>query len=102
MVGNGYCDDGVNTAECNYDSGDCCGFSINTTYCSKCECHSPCGGIVNGPSGNVESPNWPEMYPAHTYCHWIINCEDGGKPNVSVHWGDVVNNIVWDENAGCG
>ena len=60
-----------------------------------------CGGEVYGSSGTLQSPNWPEKYPSNTYCLWSINCEDGGKPNVSVHWGDLVNNFVWDENAGC-
>ena len=60
-----------------------------------------CGGEVFGPSGTLQSPNWPDKYPPNTYCLWSINCEEGGKPNVSVHWGNLVNNFVWDENSGC-
>ena len=37
-VGDGYCDDGNNNPGCQYDSGDCCGGSVNKTYCSLCEC----------------------------------------------------------------
>ena len=57
-----------------------------------------CGGEVNGPSGTLQSPNWPDKYPSNAYCRWSINCEDGGKPNITVHWGDLVNNVVWAEN----
>ena len=58
-----------------------------------------CGGEVSGPSGILQSPNWPEMYPANTSCHWTIDCEDEEKPNLLVNWGDLVNNVTWDENA---
>ena len=37
-IGDGYCDDMINTELCNYDGGDCCGSYINTVYCSECEC----------------------------------------------------------------
>ena len=61
-----------------------------------------CGGEVYGPSGTLQSPNWPDKYPSNTYCLWNINCDDGGSPNLSVHWGDLVNNYIWDDwNAGC-
>ena len=33
--GDNYCDDGVlNTENCKWDGGDCCGDSVNTNYCS--------------------------------------------------------------------
>ena len=38
-VNNGYCQDHVNTAECNYDGGDCCGSNVNTFYCVECLCY---------------------------------------------------------------
>ena len=31
LVGDGYCQDLTNTAECNFDGGDCCGSCILTT-----------------------------------------------------------------------
>jgi hypothetical protein len=37
-VKDGYCDDGNNNLDCNYDGGDCCGSNVNTNYCSKCQC----------------------------------------------------------------
>ena len=39
-VGNGFCDDGLNTAECNFDAGDCCNPSANKDYCTYCQCLS--------------------------------------------------------------
>ena len=39
LVGNGFCNDEVNTADCNYDGGDCCGYDINPEYCSQCLCY---------------------------------------------------------------
>ena len=39
-MGNGYCDDGLNTAECNFDAGDCCDPNANTDSCTNCECLS--------------------------------------------------------------
>ena len=100
MIGDGLCHDVNNNPECEYDGGDCCGPSVDTSYCTECMCKE-CGGEVSGLSGTLQSPNWPEMYPANTSCLWNINCEDGGKPNISVYWGDLVNNVVWSENAGC-
>ena len=38
MIGNGYCNDESNNADCNYDGGDCCGTCVNTNHCSECEC----------------------------------------------------------------
>ena len=56
FVGNGYCDDGLNTAECNFDAGDCCDPSANTDYCSICQCLSGQNGTTQSPqtsSGNT-------------------------------------------------
>ena len=36
MVGNGFCNDETNNADCNYDGGDCCGF--NSEQCTECTC----------------------------------------------------------------
>ena len=38
-MGNGACNDDANTAECNYDGGDCCLIPVNTELCSACTCH---------------------------------------------------------------
>ena len=60
-----------------------------------------CGGDFFGPSGKIQSPDWPKDYPANSNCSWSIICEDGGKPKISVLWADVKNTIEWNEEAGC-
>ena len=37
-IGNQFCDDYINKAECNFDAGDCCGPNANTYFCSDCQC----------------------------------------------------------------
>ena len=39
LVGNGFCNDETNNADCNYDGGDCCVVNENTNSCSECFCH---------------------------------------------------------------
>ena len=39
LVGNGYCNDETNNADCNYDGGDCCLLDVNSEHCSECECY---------------------------------------------------------------
>jgi hypothetical protein len=39
LVGNGFCNNETNNADCNYDGGDCCATNVNTTACSECVCH---------------------------------------------------------------
>ena len=41
LLGDGYCHDITNTAECDYDGGDCCDYEwkIKRDYCSECTCH---------------------------------------------------------------
>ena len=35
----GFCHDELNTAECNYDGGDCCSSVVYTNVCNQCQCH---------------------------------------------------------------
>merc|ERR1712051_715911 len=39
VVGNDFCNDGTNNEICNYDGGDCCGYTVNTDFCIDCICH---------------------------------------------------------------
>ena len=40
FIGDGYCDDEVNTEACLYDLGDCCDFhSISQSLCIECFCY---------------------------------------------------------------
>ena len=38
-IGDGYCDDVTNNADCHFDGGDCCGVNVNTSYCTECICY---------------------------------------------------------------
>ena len=38
LMGNAYCDDFLNNANCNFDGGDCCNPNANTDYCFHCTC----------------------------------------------------------------
>ena len=40
FVSNGFCNDETNNADCNYDGGDCCGYSINSEHCTECTCYA--------------------------------------------------------------
>ena len=48
-IGDGYCDDINNNAECSFDGGDCCGCIVNTEYCNECQC------LEEGSGGNAHS-----------------------------------------------
>ena len=37
-IGDGYCDDFLNTEGCTFDGGDCCGANVKKDYCQVCEC----------------------------------------------------------------
>ena len=56
-IGDGYCDDVINTELCNYDGGDCCGSSIDTTYCIECQCCDigGCNATINGGNGGNDN-----------------------------------------------
>ena len=38
LIGDGFCHDETNNADCNYDGGDCC-VNITTDHCSDCTCY---------------------------------------------------------------
>ena len=38
LIGDGFCFDESNNANCNFDGGDCCGYDVKTDYCSDCRC----------------------------------------------------------------
>ena len=56
-IGDGYCDDDINTEICNFDGGDCCGYSIDTTYCFECQCCDigGCNVTINGGNGGNDN-----------------------------------------------
>ena len=62
IVGDGYCNDETNNADCNYDGGDCCGSCVVTEQCSECQCL----GEIDG--NGVSSPSIGDGY-----------CQDGNN-----------------------
>ena len=71
MIGDGYCNDETNNADCNYDGGDCCltnndGYYysfLNKDHCSECLCLG--GGIIT-------SPGFPGTYGNNLDISWLI------------------------------
>ena len=58
-AGDGYCDDSTNTAECNFDDGDCCGGNVNMQYCTECQCHrSSSSHVYTIPESTIFSQNF--------------------------------------------
>ena len=39
LIGNGFCNDEANHADCLYDGGDCCGSCVLKEYCAECVCY---------------------------------------------------------------
>ena len=37
-IGDGFCDDLNNNKDCEFDGGDCCGYSAKKVFCVKCNC----------------------------------------------------------------
>jgi hypothetical protein len=79
-VGDGICNDKLNTVSCNFDGNDCCSNSSNYEHCDKCTCH-------------VETCNYDDMAFGDSYCDDEINTEicdyDNGdccdNPNVGFY-----------------
>ena len=70
MVGNGFCNDETNHLGCNYDGGDCCLMNVNTDYCSNCNC------VASG-SGFITSPGFPGNYDNNLDLTWLIQVQMG-------------------------
>ena len=68
MIGNGYCNDETNNADCNYDGGDCCLSSPITFLCSECVCST---------TGVIISPGYPGDYANNLEVSWHIQVPSG-------------------------
>ena len=68
MVGDGICNDETNHLGCNYDGGDCCLMNINTDSCSDCNCLA---------SGVITSPGFPGNYDNNLDLTWLIHVQLG-------------------------
>ena len=95
IVSDGYCDDLTNTAECNYDGGDCCGSNVNTGFCVDCICssHDTCDGpleLISDGYCNDEMNNAGCNFDGGDCCAACINtdqcsecvCHEGGAPAI--------------------
>ena len=100
LIGNGFCNDETNNADCNFDGGDCCGSCINTDYCTSCNCKegfigiSPPNlflgdGICNDKYNNKACdfdhgdcclPDFKRDHCAECQCHVKGTCEAGYYP----------------------
>ena len=68
IVGDGFCNDETNNAECNYDHGDCCLSNMNTDHCSECACSF---------NGIITTPGFPQNYAINLDITWIIQVPIG-------------------------
>ena len=41
MLGDAICNDFLNTEDCSWDGGDCCGGNVSTMFCNDCQCLDP-------------------------------------------------------------
>ena len=94
LIGDGNCDDALNTATCNFDDGDCCDPTASTDYCQDCICHedlncnAPLELILNGYC-NDETNTAECNFDGGDCCGSCANldqcsdceCLDGSPPN---------------------
>ena len=53
FIGDSLCDDRNNHEYCDYDGGDCCGYSVLTTStCNQCVCHGTATTSTEGETEN--------------------------------------------------
>ena len=79
-VNNGYCEDHVNNAECNYDGGDCCGPNVQTSKCADCICYSQhCDGpqeLISDGYCNDETNNADCNFDGGDCCGGCVNTDN--------------------------
>ena len=80
MIGDGYCNDETNNADCNYDGGDCCGTCVNVDHCSECEC-----------LGGVTGDGVPNALVGNGYCNDETNNADCYYDGLDCCGGSLVN-----------
>ena len=79
LVGNGFCNDDTNIAECDYDGGDCCGCVI-TEHCEDCACLGITSDEITNPlvgDGicNDETNNLECNYDGGDCCGPAVSCK---------------------------
>ena len=74
LIGNGFCNDETNNAECSYDGGDCC-VNIKGQFCSECNCLL---------GGKITSPGYPQQYDNFLNTIWILQVPPGQR--IQIHF----------------
>ncbi|XP_077124414.1 cubilin [Ranitomeya variabilis] len=44
-----------------------------------------CGGYINGITGTLNSPNYPNLYPHNRVCEWRITVPEGKRVTLTIH-----------------
>ncbi|XP_069815839.1 cubilin [Dendropsophus ebraccatus] len=44
-----------------------------------------CGGDINGITGKINSPNYPNLYPHNRVCEWRITVPEGRRVTLTIH-----------------
>ena len=96
LVGNGYCDDEMNIAECNFDGGDCCGQCETITITLQNSAQAAQGskeGIYHNSSMVNGKPSWTSSSHAIWYHQqwndWAISpLNDIGSSNAEIYTDD--------------
>ncbi|XP_061886936.1 bone morphogenetic protein 1-like isoform X2 [Entelurus aequoreus] len=79
--------------ECSDKNAGCQHECVNTMGSYKCRCRSGfalhdnkhdckeagCDHMINGVSGTISSPNWPEKYPSKKACTWLLSTTPGHR-----------------------
>ena len=80
LIGNGFCDDATNTANCNFDGGECCDPNTNNDWCQDCICYEDlnCNGpldLIGNGKCNDETNNAECNFDGGDCCGSCANME---------------------------
>ena len=89
----GYCNDEINNADCNYDGGDCCGSCVVTEKCSECQC---LGGLAGngGSSPSIGDSICNEESKSYECNYDNGDCCENGELIGNGYCNDEANNAV--------
>ena len=74
LVGDGFCNDETNYAECNYDGGDCC-INVNTDHCIECGCYCQNPELIGNDFCNNETNTAECNYDGGDCCGPAVSCK---------------------------
>ena len=76
LIGDGFCNDETNNADCNYDGGDCCGSCVLKNHCTQCVCLDGAytmNVLVGDGFCNDETNNFNCHYDGRDCCGYNVN-----------------------------